>query len=132
MCPSADCVGGGLGRRTMVSASPFMWEKAIPPVLTLILGNAVLPCMSLVLFELLPHHWSSECMSSCEAKCGHFKVKVWDFRSLLSQPQSLLCFTVRSQGNFSFWHWNLRLEVLMWGWDPSLLREEPPHLSYTF
>lgn len=55
-CPSAGPVRGGLGRREMVSASSFIWEKAIPPVLALMLGNSVLPCMSLLLFELLPHH----------------------------------------------------------------------------
>ena len=79
--PVYACSGGGLSRGTMASASTSVWEKAAPPALTKKPDNSVNACVSLVPFELLPHHWSSEGVSVCKSMCGLLKRYAWDSRS---------------------------------------------------
>ena len=50
----AGCVGGGLNKRAMASASIYVWKKAAPLTLALRPDNSVPPCMSLKVLELLP------------------------------------------------------------------------------
>lgn len=54
--------GDGLNKGAMTSASASVLGDRCTdsPALSLNLVNSILPCMSLVLFELLPLHWSPE------------------------------------------------------------------------
>lgn len=47
-------------QRTMVPIINLVLERAVSPVLVLKPDGSVLPLVSLVLFGLLPQHWSSE------------------------------------------------------------------------
>ena len=84
-----------------------MWEKAAPPALTLIPDTSVLPCMSLVPFEVLPQSWGSEGVSPSKPMHRRYERNAWTPEALhLPQLQSLLVFTARSHGDLSSWHWN--------------------------
>ena len=98
-------------------------ENCSFPVLALILDNSVPPCMSLLLFKLLPLCWSSEELVQISPCMGLLRGTAWDSRSFhLSQPQSLLVFTARSFGDFSSCHWNPGLKYIVWGCDQLLFR----------
>ena len=65
---------GGLSKETMVSSSSSVWEKAAPTTLAMLSDNSVPLCMSLVPFDKLPQHWSSEQVSPSKSVCplrGH-------------------------------------------------------------
>ena len=98
-CPPASSGGGGLRKGTIASASTSAWEKAIPPVLTLLPDNSVPPHMSLVPAKLLPLHWSSEGVSLSRSVCRAFRRNCLHSRIVcLPQPRPPLVFTVRSYG----------------------------------
>ena len=93
-------------------------ESCAPSALALMSDNSVHPHMFLLIFKLLPQCWSSWGVSLCRSVCRPLRGTAWDSRSLcLFQPQSLLIFIVRIYGDFSCWHWNPGLGVLVWGWD---------------
>ena len=98
MVPACAC-RWKISKGTMAFASMSVWEQATSLILTPKPHNSVLPCMSLVLFELLLQHRSSKQVSLSASKCVHipFKRKAWDWdsSSSLSQLQSLLVFTTR-------------------------------------
>ena len=78
--------------------------------------------MSLTPFKLLPQCWSSEWVSPSVSVHKPFRRNAWDSRSPPSHSATLPDgFIVRSYGDFS-WNRNPGLRVLMWAWDPLLLR----------
>ena len=122
---------GGLRRGTMLSASSSVLEKAIPPALALMPDTSVPPCMPLLPFKLLPRCWSPEGVSPSKCLCGPCKRNCLGLQQFFPPAQSPLVFTASSHGDLSSWHGNPRLERLVWGWDPSLLRYPSQFLSAT-
>ena len=97
--PPVVCVcvlGGSLRKATMVSASPFVWQKAAP---LLSPQCQTIQCVSLVPFKLLPQCWSSKGVNLHKFMPRPFREHLG-----LTQPQSPLVFTVRSYGNLFSWH----------------------------
>ena len=85
----------------MASANTSVLGKATPPCLTLMPDSSILPCMSLVLFALLPQHWKSEGVSQNMSLQGPFQSNIGAPEALcLTQSQSLLVFTARSYETF--------------------------------
>ena len=109
-------VGGWLSKEAIVSGSTFVPEITAPPVLSMKPDNSVPFCMVLVFLKLLSYHWSSEQVSPSEVTpcAGPLKGVPGTLEALcLTQPQSPLIFTARSYEDFSLWHWNPGLGVLV-------------------
>ena len=115
-------MGKGLKKGTMVSASTSVWVEAAPPVLTLMPDTSVPSRMSLVPFELLSLHWSSEGVGpKCLCAAGPLReMPRTQEAHCFPHPKSLMVFTARSY-DFSSQHWNPGLGALFLGWDPLFL-----------
>lgn len=100
---------GGAQERNTGPCQHFSLRKSCPSSSYPQPDNSVPPHMSLVSLELLPQHWSSAGVSPSKSTHGPFKRNCLG----LPQPQSPSVFTARIYGDF-----------LVWGWDPSLLRED--------
>ena len=64
-CWLSECMGVGIRKGTIASASTFVGQKATPsPSALALMPDSLVPLfMSLVLFKLLPRSWSSEGVS---------------------------------------------------------------------
>ena len=131
-CQLCGSVRGRLPRRgTVASASTSVQKKA-----AFQLSHW---CYAVQFVHIL---W---CLSICCPHAGALREYVWVSLCLsclrvsaresssfcLLKPQSPLVFTARSYGDFSSWHWNPGLGVLVWCWDPSLLKYPSRFLSTT-
>lgn len=130
LVPACTCwLGGeGVNRGVMASASIYILGKMYPysyahswpsPWSQSVL---FLPIMFLVLFKLLPPHWTADQVSLWVSKSVHglHKRKAWTPVDLyLTQMQSMLVFTASYYGDFSSWHWCPRLRTWVWNWNPT-------------
>ena len=129
--PLSSGWGEVLRKRTVASASTFVWQKAAmppassPPLPRLWPDTRKFspPRMSLVSFTLLLC-WSSEGVSPCKSVCGPFKRNCLKLgvAFCLTHPPSVLVFIARTYGDFSSQSWNCGLGSPVWSWDLSLLR----------
>ena len=118
----------GLNTEKIASVSTSLWKKVVPPTFglkaTIQLLLRCLWCFSgyCPVFKLRTSESISEQVhSGCG---GYLKRKPGTHEALhLTQQQSLLIFTGRSYGDLSFSHCSLSLGSLVWGCDPTTLKE---------
>lgn len=112
---------GRAPQRNADSASSSVWEKVALPALAPKPDGSVPPRVSRAFFQQLPQRGNSERASP--AVVSPRGPLIWTPAApRLTQPQSLLVFTVRSCGDFAPWYRNPGPGSLVWSWDRWLLR----------
>lgn len=114
---------GSVGRNNGICQHACLWESC--PSSPHPDARQFNSSISLVPFELLPQHWSSEHMSLCKSVCGHFKRNTWDSSSTFPSPptpphthlsHNLAGFYSYKSWGLFFWAVEPELGGLVWGW----------------
>ena len=115
MAPTWALSGGRVRKGTMVSASTSVPPSSRPNARHF--GSSPYATGA---FRSAAHNLE---LRGSKSVCGPLRGTARESSGFcLSQPHPLLVFIVRSYGELSSWQWNPGLGILMWGWDPSLLR----------